>query len=119
MKTIPFVDEGLGNSSYLIEGTEHEALVIDPDRRVDRYLRAAADRGLTIAAVLETHLHADFLSGAHELGARTGVPVLVPAGSEARFPHVPTGPDKLAPALKKAFASGKPYLLDVVLDGKV
>jgi len=92
MNVVPFVHEGLGNSSYLVGLPGNEALLVDPDRNVDRYLRAAADRGWRITAVLETHLHADFISGTHELGARREVDemrLFVPAGSVARFPHQP------------------------------
>jgi hydroxyacylglutathione hydrolase len=88
VNVIPFVHEGLGNSSYLIELPDREALLVDPDRSVDRYLRAAEDRGLQITAAIETHLHADFISGAHELGTRGVARVLVPSGAQARFPHV-------------------------------
>ena len=92
MNVVPFVHEGLGNSSYLVGLPGNEALLVDPDRNVDRYLRAADDRGWRITAVLETHLHADFISGTHELGARREVDemrLFVPAGSVAEFPHQP------------------------------
>jgi len=95
MNVIPFVHEGLGNSSYLVGLPGGEALLVDPDRNVDRYLRAAADQGWRISAVLETHLHADFISGTHEFGARREVAetrLFVPSGSEARFPHQPVAP---------------------------
>jgi glyoxylase-like metal-dependent hydrolase (beta-lactamase superfamily II)/rhodanese-related sulfurtransferase len=68
MNITPFVHEGLGNSSYLVELVGDGALLVDPDRTVDRYLRAAEERGRKIVAVLETHLHADFVSGSRELG---------------------------------------------------
>ncbi len=92
MNIVPFVHEGLGNSSYLVGLPNNEALLVDPDRNVDRYLRAAEDRGWRVTAVLETHLHADFVSGTHELGSRREVStthLFVPAGSDARFPHQP------------------------------
>ena len=88
MNVIPFVHEGLGNSSYLVELTDGGALLVDPDRSIDRYLRAAEDRGLKIVAVAETHLHADFVSGAHEMGTRTDARVFVPSDAGADFPHV-------------------------------
>jgi hydroxyacylglutathione hydrolase len=67
-------DSGLSQYAYLIgcEAT-NKAVLIDPERDVDRYLRIADDLGLTIEAVAETHIHADFLSGARELAARTGI----------------------------------------------
>ncbi|MFQ5651724.1 MAG: rhodanese-like domain-containing protein [bacterium] len=66
-------DEKLAQASYLI-GCQRtgEAVVIDPQRDVDRYLRSAQKEGLTITAITETHIHADFLSGARELAERTG-----------------------------------------------
>ena len=66
-----FVDEGLGNSSYLIASEETGlAAAIDPQRDVDRYLPVAERLGLRLAYALETHLHADFVSGARELAAQ-------------------------------------------------
>nr|HNB54401.1 hypothetical protein [Anaerolineales bacterium] len=63
-----FVDEGLGNSSYLIASEETGvAAVIDPQRDVDKYLQVAQGHGLRLAYALDTHLHADFVSGAHEI----------------------------------------------------
>ncbi len=88
MNVIPFVHEGLGNSSYLVELTAGGALLVDPDRSIDRYLRAAENRGLKIVAVAETHLHADFVSGAHEMGTRTDARVFVTSDSAVAYPHV-------------------------------
>lgn len=84
----PFVDEGLGNSSYLVAseaGTT--ALVIDPQRDVDRYLEVARRRGWQITHALETHLHADFVSGSRELAARTGAMVVASREAALAFPH--------------------------------
>ncbi len=67
----PFVDEGLGNTSYLlVSEASGLAAVIDPERDVDRYVRAAAGLGLRLTYALDTHLHADFISGARELAAQ-------------------------------------------------
>ncbi len=83
-----FFDEGLGNSSYLVAAdTGTAAALIDPDRDVDRYLAAAEQRGMRITHVLETHLHADFVSGSRELAARTGAQVLASAEAQLAFPH--------------------------------
>lgn len=87
MKVMPFVHEGLGNSSYLVDLGEGQALVVDPDRSIQRYLQLAEARGLRIVALLETHLHADFVSGARELAHATGARILLPAGEQAKFPH--------------------------------
>ena len=87
MTVIPFVREGLGNSSYLLQVGEGEAALIDPDRSVDRYLDTAASHGWRISAVFETHLHADFVSGALETSHATGALVYVPGEAQAQFPH--------------------------------
>ena len=86
---VPFVHEGLGNSSYLVGLSEGEALLVDPDRSVQRYLDAAAARGWRITRVFETHLHADFVTGSTEVAAAAGAALFVPAGAEAGFPHRP------------------------------
>jgi hydroxyacylglutathione hydrolase len=66
-------DPKLAQAGYLIGCTEsQEALVIDATRDVDQYLVLAASLNLRIAHVTETHIHADFVSGSHELAARTG-----------------------------------------------
>jgi hydroxyacylglutathione hydrolase len=83
---LALVNEGLGNSSYLVDLGDHRALVIDPERDPTRYLAAAEARGLTIAFTAETHLHADFVSGSRELAAQ-GARVLAPAEGEIEFPH--------------------------------
>jgi hydroxyacylglutathione hydrolase len=49
-----------------------EAIVIDPNRNIEQYLAAAQRAGLRITAVTETHIHADYVSGARELAARAG-----------------------------------------------
>lgn len=69
-------DDKLAQYAYLI-GCQRtgEALVIDPERDVDRYIDLAEEEGLRITAVTETHIHADFLSGARELAAQHGVKV--------------------------------------------
>ena len=63
MRVELFYDEGLGNGSYLLEIAAGKAILIDPDRRTSRYLRRADDLGVEIVAVLDTHLHADFVDG--------------------------------------------------------
>ena len=64
---VPVVDEGLGNSAYLVDLGDGRALAVDAPRDL-RAVRAAAGRhGLTVAFAADTHLHADFLSGARQL----------------------------------------------------
>jgi hydroxyacylglutathione hydrolase len=66
-------DERLAQASYLIGcAATGEAIVVDPSRDLDQYVAAAEHEGLRISAVTETHIHADFLSGARELARRTG-----------------------------------------------
>ncbi len=96
MEVIPFVHEGLGNTSYVVDVGGGQAIVVDPDRSARRYLQAAEGRGLTIAGVLETHLHADFVTGAVEVKTATDATVYSPKGSEAEYPHHPvSGGDDL------------------------
>jgi len=92
MNVIPFVHEGLGNSSYLVAFPDGRALLVDPDRTVQRYVDAARARQWTIVAVLETHLHADFVSGAHEVAAATGATLFLPHDAHVRLPHEPVTP---------------------------
>ena len=69
LRPLALVDEGLGNSSYLVDLGDGRALAVDPARDPGPYLAAAGRRGLTIAYAAETHLHADFVSGSRELAA--------------------------------------------------
>ena len=89
MNVIKFVREGLGNSSYMVEVGDGEAALIDPDRSTDRYREAAQMKGLRISHVLETHLHADLVSGVREVSQATGAQVHLPEGAQAGFPHNP------------------------------
>lgn len=84
-----FVD-GLGCASYLV-GCESKgvAAVIDPDRNVQQYLDAAQARGLQITHIIETHLHADHVSGNSDLAARSGAQVYLHEAAQAEFPHQP------------------------------
>lgn len=77
----------LAHASYLIGGSNGEAAVIDPRRDVEEYLEDAKNAGLTIKYVIETHLHADFVSGHVELAKRTGATILLGANSGAAFGH--------------------------------
>ena len=76
----------LAHASYLI-GSDGEAAVVDPQRDVDEYIEEAQAQGLTIKYVIETHLHADFVSGHRELAARTGAKIVFGEKAGAAFPH--------------------------------
>ena len=89
INVIPFVREGLGNSSYLMQISEDEAVLIDPDRSIDRYLETARSRGWRIGSIFETHIHADFVSGALEAAHATAAAVYLPGQAKALFPHTP------------------------------
>lgn len=77
----------LAHASYLV-GSEGIAAVIDPRRDVDIYIDTAREKGLKIEHIVETHLHADFVSGHRELAERTGARIYLGEGSGAAFPHV-------------------------------
>jgi rhodanese-related sulfurtransferase len=84
---IPIVDEGLGNSSYLVDLGDGRALAVDASRDLRALRVAAAGRGLTVAFAAETHLHADFLSGARQLAADDRARVLASAAGGRAFDH--------------------------------
>lgn len=86
----PFVDKGLGNSAYLIGSHDtKKGILIDPLRDVDRYLHAASERGIQLTHVLDTHLHADFVSGNREIAHQTGAVIGASAEAELGFGHQP------------------------------
>ena len=78
----------LAHASYMI-GSDGEAAVVDPRRDVDSYIEEAREQGLEIRHIIETHLHADFVSGHHELARRTGAKIYFGAKAGAKFEHVP------------------------------
>ena len=86
MEIVSIVDTGLGNSSYLIDLGEGQGLVIDAERDPAPYLAAAEARNLRLRWAVETHLHADFVSGGRELAAG-GAQLLAPKASDLAFDH--------------------------------
>ena len=79
-----YADPKLAQYAYLVGCQKTgEALLIDPERDIDRYVAAAAAEGLRITAVAETHIHADFLSGAREFADRYGVKLYLSTEGEA------------------------------------
>ncbi|WP_129785534.1 MBL fold metallo-hydrolase [Promicromonospora panici] len=75
---IPVIDEGLGNSTYLLDVGDGRAVVVDPERDLRQVRAAARRRELRITWAMETHLHADFISGVRELAAVEGASVVAP-----------------------------------------
>src|SRR6185295_10527263 len=78
----------LAHASYMI-ASDGVAAVIDPQRDVEMYLEEACKNNFRISTVIETHLHADFVSGHQELAARTGARIYLGSKAGAAFPHVP------------------------------
>lgn len=78
--------KGLAHCSYVIGG-KNSCLVVDPAREVDQYLDIAASFGLPITGIIETHLHADFVSGHMELARKTGATIYISKKAQAAFPH--------------------------------
>jgi glyoxylase-like metal-dependent hydrolase (beta-lactamase superfamily II)/rhodanese-related sulfurtransferase len=78
----------LAHASYLI-GSDGEAVIVDPQRDVDQYLEEAAAQNLKIKYVIETHLHADFVSGHRELAARSGAEIVFGRKAGATISHRP------------------------------
>jgi len=76
----------LAHASYLL-ASEGAAVVVDPQRDVDIYLKAAEQHGVRIHHIFETHLHADFVSGHRELAARTGAKIYIGPNGRATVPH--------------------------------
>jgi hydroxyacylglutathione hydrolase len=78
----------LSHASYLI-GSGGEAAVVDPQRDIEQYVKAAEDEGLKIKYVIETHLHADFVSGHKELAERLGARIVFGPNAGASFDYTP------------------------------
>jgi glyoxylase-like metal-dependent hydrolase (beta-lactamase superfamily II)/rhodanese-related sulfurtransferase len=77
----------LAHASYML-ASEGEAVVVDPQRDVEIYLKAAEANHVAIRHIFETHLHADFVSGHQELASRTGARIYIGEQAQATFPHV-------------------------------
>src|SRR5512141_2034864 len=92
----PFVDTGLGNSTYLIGSHEtKQGILIDPLRDVDRYLHTASNLGITLTHVLDTHLHADFISGNREIASQTRAIIGASGEAHVGFDHNPLTDDSV------------------------
>jgi hydroxyacylglutathione hydrolase len=87
-RVVAVVDEGLGNSAYLADLGEGRALAVDAPRDLRAMRTAARKHGLKVAFAADTHLHADFLSGAGQLAADNGAQILAPAAGARVFDHL-------------------------------
>ncbi|MGI5169103.1 rhodanese-like domain-containing protein [Spirillospora sp. CA-253888] len=88
MEIVPFRTAGLGDQSHLLVH-EGRGVLVDPQRDIDRFLDAAAERDVELRFVLETHLHNDYVSGAEQAALRTGAELVLPAGAAPAYPHTP------------------------------
>lgn len=85
-----FFTSGLAQVAYAVADPEHRvAAFIDPRRDIDSYLAWVEEHHITVVAILETHVHADFISGATELAAATGAPIYAGRFGGSQFPHQP------------------------------
>ncbi|MFO7813895.1 MAG: rhodanese-like domain-containing protein [Pelovirga sp.] len=82
-----FFIEKIAHSSYLLAGT-HSCAIIDPQRDVDIYINEARAQGVKITHILQTHLHADFISGHMDLAKKTGAKIYVATSADCTFDHV-------------------------------
>jgi hydroxyacylglutathione hydrolase len=87
MRVHDFVDEGLGHSSYLVELDDGTAAVVDPPRFPNAHQELAARLGVRVAWTLDTHSHADYVTGSPALAARTSATFLAPTASRLATPH--------------------------------
>ncbi|MFE3444316.1 rhodanese-like domain-containing protein [Nocardia sp. NPDC059180] len=88
---VPVIDEGLGNSTYLLDLGDGRAMVLDPERDLRQVRAEAARLGVRIAYAVETHLHADFISGARELAETEDATVLAPEVGPRGFDVIALG----------------------------
>jgi glyoxylase-like metal-dependent hydrolase (beta-lactamase superfamily II)/rhodanese-related sulfurtransferase len=88
----PVPDQGLGNTSWLIDLGDGRVVVVDPGRHPGPYLAEAERRGGRVVFSVETHLHADFVTGSRELAAH-GAMVVAPAAGGLEWPHRPVRDD--------------------------
>ena len=78
----------IAHSSYILAG-QNTCAVIDPQRDVDLYINEARGMGVEITHILQTHLHADFVSGHMDLAKKTGAKIYVAKSAACKFDHVP------------------------------
>lgn len=78
----------IAHSSYLLVG-KNSCAVIDPQRDIDQYINFAREMGVVITHILQTHLHADFVSGHMDLARETGAKIYMPKSAGCKFDHIP------------------------------
>jgi rhodanese-related sulfurtransferase/glyoxylase-like metal-dependent hydrolase (beta-lactamase superfamily II) len=79
---------GLGDNTYVVVH-DGQALVVDPQRDIDRFLFVLSESNAEVRYVLETHIHNDYVSGGLELAEVTGAEIVLPAAGAAKFDHLP------------------------------
>lgn len=89
MEIYDFVDEGLGHSSYVIDLGHGRAAIVDPPRFPSAQAGLIASLGLRLVWTMDTHSHADYVTGSPALAARTGATFIAPAASNLETPHQP------------------------------
>lgn len=88
MDLVSFRTPGLGDQTHLLVH-EGKGVLVDPQRDIDRFLAAAAERDVELRFVLETHLHNDYFSGGQQAALRTGAELVLPAAAAPAYPHTP------------------------------
>ena len=83
-----FVGDGISHISYLV-AAQTKAVVIDPKRDIEDYIKKAKELNVKIEAILITHLHADFIGGHYELAEKTGAKLYIPAKQNSKREHIP------------------------------
>src|SRR4051794_15127409 len=83
---IPVVDDGLGNTTWMVDLGDRRALVVDASRDLRAVHAAARKRGLTVTYAADTHLHADFVTGAVDL-AVGGAQLVASAAGQRTYGH--------------------------------
>ena len=109
MQFVQYYLDCLSQASYLIgDETTGRAAVVDPRRDVQDYLDDAAASGLSIDYVVETHVHADFLSGHLELAAATGATIVYGQAADVHFPHRSGPPPGTRPSRSASWCGSHP-----------
>jgi glyoxylase-like metal-dependent hydrolase (beta-lactamase superfamily II)/rhodanese-related sulfurtransferase len=88
MEVLTFRTPGLGDTTYLLVH-DGQAVLVDPQRDIDRFLGAAAEKDAEVRFVLDTHLHNDYVSGAEQAATTTGAQLVLPAAAAPAYPSTP------------------------------